>query len=137
MAGVSPLVLASMGASAVSGIQMLTQAPASDKYRNSMDALNSKSAIDARKQKADYARLSAQQRARFAAQGMSPTEGSSAALLEGMRTMTEANAADRARLNAIAQQRLTLDNTAAARNDLLAKKSPLFSDNLSKLLDWG
>jgi len=137
MAGVSPLVLASLGAGAVSGIQMLTQAPASDTYRNSMDALNARSAIDERKRKEAHARLSAQQRARFAAQGISPSEGSSAAVLEGMLTMSEKDAEDRAMLSAIAQQRLALNNTAAAGNDLLAKKSPLFQDNLSKLLSWG
>lgn len=141
MAGVSPLMIAGMGAGLASGASALTQAaPVNNAalyaYQNRVNELNAQQAAAERKRKAALARSSAQQRARYAAQGISPTDGSSAAVLEGMKTMSEAEAADRERQATIARNRAALSYSNATGTDLLAKKSSLYQDNLGKLMNW-
>lgn len=141
MAGVSPLMIAGMGAGLASGASAITQAAPTNNaalyaYQNRVNELNAKQAAEERKRKAALARSSAQQRARYAAQGISPADGSSAAVLEGMKTMSEAEAADRARQVDIARNRAALSYATAAGTDLLAKKSSSYQDNLGKLMTW-
>lgn len=149
MAGVSPIMIATMGAGIASGAQAANQASAqtsaqagaansgaTEDYQLRIDQLNAQAADEKRRRQAAYASNSAKQRAQFAARGLSPSEGSSAAVLDGLKTMSDAEAKQRARQADLARQRVELSMPSLTGTDLLAKKSSLYEDNLSKLLTW-
>lgn len=144
MAGVSPVMMAGMGASLATGAQTIGQMSGAQKesssvtetYQNRIDELNAQADAEERKRQSTFERLSAQQRARFAAHGISPIEGSSAAVLDGLKSMSQAEADDRERQIAIARKRVESSFSNAIGADLLTKKSTLVQDNLGKLLAW-
>lgn len=144
MAGVNPVMMASMGAGLASSAQALGQlsgatnstSGATDAYQYRIDELNAQVVADERKRQSTYDRLNARQRAQFAAQGISPTEGSSAAVLDGLKSMSQAEAEDRERQIAIARRRAESSFSNAIGADLLTKKSTLVQDNLGKLMAW-
>ena len=146
MAGISPLAVASMGANMVSGasgLYALTSAGNAKQntntqaYENRVAELNAQAAAEERKRKQSLDRVTAQQRARFASQGISTTEGSSAAVLDGLKTLSQAEAEDRARQVGLAHKRAELSLSNGYSSNLLEKKTSLVQDNLGKLLNWG
>jgi hypothetical protein len=144
MAGVSPVMMAGMGAGLATGAQTVgrTSDPtnadrgAAETYQDRIDELNAQVDAEARNRQSTFDRLNARQRARFAAQGISPTEGSSAAVLDGLKSMSQAEADDRERQIEIARRRAESSYANAIGADLLTKKSSLVQDNLGKLLSW-
>ena len=140
MAGVSPVMLASVGAGLANAhtINQFNKARgnAAGEYQTRIAELNAQSAAEESDRKAALARNSAQQRARFAASGITPSEGSSAAVLDGLKSMTDADAEQRARQFDLARQRAALSYSAAPNTDLLSLIPRLYQDNLGKLRTW-
>lgn len=142
MAGVSPVMAVGMGTSVLNGVSALKQIDntkdnAAQAYQSRLDEINAQSAAAERTRQATHDRVSAQQRARFASKGIVPSEGSSAAVLKGLQTMSEAQAEDHSRQLSIAKNRADLSYSQATGANLLTKKVALFEDNLDKLLKWG
>lgn len=138
MAGISPVMMAGIGTGLVSGARAVSQVDtsAASDYQNRVAELNAQLAAEESKRQAAYARNSAQQRAKFAAQGINPSEGSSAAVLDGLKTLSDTEGELRARQIDLARQRAALRYSKAQRTDLLAQKPSLYPDNLGKLLAW-
>jgi len=127
MGGVAPILIST-------GLSMV-QAKAAKKSTRQAFAPNivqrtAKLAADERIRKENLKRRKATQTARFAAMGMNPNEGSSAALLTGMQTSADARAADRARLTTMSQT----GASAGSGSNLLAKNSRVFQSTLDKLI---
>lgn len=138
MAGVNPMMVAAV-ANGFQAIQKINaqESSATNEYQMRVNELNAQEAVDKRQQKEAYARNAAQQRARYASQGIIANEGSSAAVMEGLKSMSDADAEQRSRQIELARQRASLSYANATGADLLAKKSNLYQDNLSKILNWG
>lgn len=139
MASMTPIMMAQVGAQALSMADRLTSdnganAAAQQAYQRRVAELDLQQATAERARKENLKRLSAAQRASFAARGLTPGEGSSAALLEGMTSLSEAEAADRARFADLARQRIGADYAQGAGENLLSKKSKIILGNLDRLM---
>ncbi|MBL4615468.1 MAG: hypothetical protein JKY27_11430 [Magnetovibrio sp.] len=95
---------------------------------------------DAKKRQDALARASAQHRARFAAQGISPADGSSAAILEGLQKKTTQQLDDKAvGYNAErARAQTTFADVQAAQLEQRTSRSDLLSNNdvLQQFKNW-
>lgn len=138
MAGVDPITLAVMAAStAVSEKARQNNIKASQRsYQNQIDLLNTRRDIVERSRKRELERLSAKQRARFAAQGLSSADGSSSAVIEGMTALSEEQARDRDRLAELERRKLTDGMSSLSDENLLTRKAPMLLDNMTRLLNW-
>lgn len=96
---------------------------------------------DAKKRKDTLAKVSAQQRARFASQGINPTDGSSAAIIAGLQQKTTDELNDKAAGYSAELQRARTSFADAQAANLEQRKSRsdlLLKDDttLQQLKDW-
>mgnify|MGYP000412557603 CR=1 FL=1 len=141
MAAVTPLMVAQVGMGLMATHRASQQAKAQSNaarnaYQTRANEINAQQKAEERRRQETLDRESATQRARFGALGISSAGGSSAAVLNGLQTNSDAESADRARQLGIARDRSSQAYSNSASSDLLAKKSAFVQDNLSKVLTW-
>lgn len=118
---------------------------ATQAYQQRMNELARQKAVDAKKRQDALRKASAAQRARFASQGIAPADGSSSAVLDGMRAKTTQELNDQAA--AYAAKASSLENSFAqtqasylipSKRRQTSSADDLLGDNgtLQQLKDW-
>lgn len=143
MGGTAALALSGAGMMTLPGAtKTQSSTTRSDGYQRQLAEINRRQQSDAEKRMTQLAEVSATHRARTAAQGMNPNDGSSAAVLGGLeqKTLNELEA----RAAQFDDQRATAQTTFAEVQDENLIRKPAFADllidengTLRELKDWG
>nr|BDD46342.1 hypothetical protein 2 [Rhodospirillaceae bacterium] len=105
-------------------------------YQNQMNLLNARNQQAEKNRKEELKRLSARQRARFSAQGVGTADGSSSAVLEGMKSLSEEQAQQRDRLAELRRSGDGAGSSSLSGSNLLVRNSPMLLDNMARLMNW-
>lgn len=103
---------------------------ANQRYQNNMAKINAQQVADDRARAELLKRQKSSQLAKFGAMGISSGDGSSAAILKGMQTKSDAQLGDRSRLVDLSRGGLSI----GVGTNLLSKNSKAVQNNLDKLV---
>ena len=139
MGAVTPLAYAVKFAPIVAGVASTaisksnsdaTNSAANQRYQNNMATINVKQVADERARAEVLKRQKSSQLAKFGAMGISSGDGSSAAILKGMQSKSDAQLADQSQLVDLSRDGLSI----GIGTNLLSKNSTAVQNNLDKLL---
>lgn len=138
MAGVGVGTILTMAASAAATESARRSSiKASNRSRqNQVSLLNARYAAAEENRQQELKRASARQRARFSAQGLSSADGSSSAVLDGMKTLSEQQAQERDTVADLQRRQAASGLAHVSSGNLLTRHSPMLLDNMSRLMNW-
>lgn len=138
MAGVGIGTVLSMAASAAAteSARRSSIKASNRSYQNQVSLLNARYAAAEENRQQELKRASASQRARFGVQGLSSADGSSSAVLDGMKTLSEQQALERDKIADLQRRQAASGLAQVSSGNLLTRHSPMLLDNMSRLMNW-